>query len=117
MDEIFTKLAIHTASLKQVTNYIVNSDSSSSSTQNNLDIEELERVKENLELSIQMVQPAIDLIEIISARGNTSLEQTVNYTTRLRKEIESFAQKISSALADNDDVNIIQKLLSKKCKA
>ncbi|CAG8510950.1 1024_t:CDS:2 [Acaulospora morrowiae] len=105
MDDIFTKLALHTATLvgkaafaystnyalKQVTNYIKHD----ATNVPHVDAAEIERVKENLELSIQMVQPAIDLIEIISARGNTTLEPTVAHTTMLRKQIESFARTIS----------------------
>ncbi|RHZ63856.1 hypothetical protein Glove_327g25 [Diversispora epigaea] len=110
MDEIFTKLALHTVTLvgkaafaysttyamKQVTNYIKNDASNVTKAE----MAELEQVKETLEHSIQMVQPAIDLIEIISARGNTALEPTASHTTRLRKEIESFARKFSTETED-----------------
>ncbi|CAG8526063.1 16391_t:CDS:2 [Acaulospora colombiana] len=116
MDEIFTKLALHTATLvgkaafaystnyamKQVTNYIKQDTTNAP----HIDVSEIERVKESLELSIQMVQPAIDLIEIISARGNTTLEPTVAHTTMLRKEIESFARMISRSSLDAEESNI-----------
>ncbi|RIB30514.1 RanGTP-binding protein [Gigaspora rosea] len=78
MDEILTKLAMHTATFvgkaafAYSTNYAM-----------------------TLEATIRMVQPAIDLIEIISARGNTALEPTAAQTTILRKEIESFARSLS----------------------
>ncbi|CAG8791089.1 32586_t:CDS:2, partial [Racocetra persica] len=105
MDEILTKLALHTATfvgkaafaystnyaMNQVTKYIKRD---ASNTQN-VELEELERVKATLEATIRMVQPAIDLIEIISARGNTALEPTAAQTTLLRKEIESFARSLS----------------------
>ncbi|CAG8741785.1 13417_t:CDS:2 [Cetraspora pellucida] len=105
MDEILTKLALHTATfvgkaafaystnyaMNQVTKYIKRDASNAQS----VDMEELERVKATLEATIRMVQPAIDLIEIISARGNTALEPTAVQTTLLRKEIESFARSLS----------------------
>ncbi|CAG8671097.1 4163_t:CDS:2, partial [Dentiscutata erythropus] len=105
MDEILTKLALHTATfvgkaafaystnyaMKQVSNYIKRDASNSQ----NIEVEELERAKATLETTIRMVQPAIDLIEIISARGNTALEPTAAQTTILRKDIESFARSLS----------------------
>ena len=52
-------------------------------------------LSKSLDISIKIVQPAIDLIEIISQRGNTSLEPAVARTLQLRKEIDAFAHKIT----------------------
>ncbi|CAG8608109.1 792_t:CDS:2, partial [Paraglomus brasilianum] len=76
--------------MRQVASYI-----KQDSTVRKIDTSELERARESLDISIKIVQPAIDLIEIISQRGNTSLEPAVARTLQLRKEIDAFAHKIT----------------------
>jgi len=65
----------------------------------------------SLDISIKIVQPAIDLIEIISQRGNTSLEPAVARTLQLRKEIDAFAHKITmeTSTAEADDTAKMRK--------
>ncbi|CAG8473138.1 6681_t:CDS:2 [Paraglomus occultum] len=123
MDEILTKLAVHTATLasrqssfclqhelcngkRQVASYI-----KQDSTVRKIDTSELERARESLDISIKIVQPAIDLIEIISQRGNTSLEPAVARTLQLRKEIDAFAHKITmeTSTAEADDAAKMRK--------
>ncbi|CAG8592743.1 10907_t:CDS:2 [Funneliformis caledonium] len=60
--------------------------------------DELKRAKESLGLSIRMILPAIDLIEIISARGNTTLQSTVEHAKQLQKEILSVGKKLDPNL-------------------
>ena len=43
-----------------------------------------------------MLTPACDLIEIIAARGNTSLEPVLSLTSRLRHDIDMFSTRLSS---------------------
>ncbi|KAG9290098.1 hypothetical protein G9A89_010404 [Geosiphon pyriformis] len=104
MDEILTKLALHTATfvgkaafaystnyaMRQVTNYI-----KYDSTTRKSDTTELERVKTSLDANIRIVQPSIDLIEIISARGNTFIEPAVSQAVQLRKEIDAFGHMLT----------------------
>ncbi|CAG8547458.1 3498_t:CDS:2 [Ambispora gerdemannii] len=104
MDEILTKVALHTATfvgkaafaystnyaMKQVTNYIKHDSATSK-----IDTGELEHVKTSLDANIRIVQPSIDLIEIISARGNTFIEPAVAQAVQLRKEIDAFARMVS----------------------
>ncbi|CAG8519632.1 5605_t:CDS:2 [Ambispora leptoticha] len=111
MDEILSKVALHTATfvgkaafaystnyaMKQVANYIKND-----SAANKIDTSELEQVKASLDVNIRIVQPSIDLIEIISARGNTFIEPAVAQAVQLRKEIDAFAQMVSM---DDADIN------------
>lgn len=52
----------------------------------------------------KIVTPAIDLIEIISARGNTSLGSTVHLTNSLRRDINAFAKRVSDA-ADEQEIS------------
>ncbi|KAK9474832.1 RanGTP-binding protein-domain-containing protein [Dipodascopsis tothii] len=57
----------------------------------------LEKVKRRLSTKIKIVTPAIDLIQLIAARGNTSLDSTVALTRALRHEINEFDERVESA--------------------
>ncbi|KAK9468912.1 RanGTP-binding protein-domain-containing protein [Lipomyces arxii] len=57
----------------------------------------LERLKRRLTTKIKIVTPAIDLIQLIAARGNTSLDSTVSLTRSLRREINEFDENVERA--------------------
>lgn len=57
---------------------------------------ELERVRSKLQTKILIISPAIDLIELISARGNTSLASTQELTRSLKHDIDEFDQKVEN---------------------
>ena len=59
--------------------------------------EELYRLQQKLQHKIHIVSPAIDLIELIAARGNTSLESAVALVKELRLEIQYLAQRLEKA--------------------
>ncbi|MCJ1365005.1 hypothetical protein MMC16_004123 [Acarospora aff. strigata] len=58
---------------------------------------ELQALQERLNSKIKIISPAIDMIELISARGNTSLESAVSLTKALRWDIQSLGQRLASA--------------------
>ncbi|KAF5102466.1 hypothetical protein D0Z00_000393 [Geotrichum galactomycetum] len=58
----------------------------------------LERSKYRLQTKIQIITPAIDLIELISARGNTSLASTFQLTQELKRDIARFDEKVGAAI-------------------
>lgn len=60
---------------------------------------ELYELQRRLEHKIRIISPAIDMIELIAARGNTSLESAVSLTKELRKDIERLSQRIGKAAA------------------
>ncbi|MCJ1470699.1 hypothetical protein MMC07_009346 [Pseudocyphellaria aurata] len=62
------------------------------------DKEELQDLQERLDGKIRIISPAIDMIELISARGNTSLESAVSLTKSLRWEIQTLGQRLASAV-------------------
>ncbi|MCJ1477823.1 hypothetical protein MMC13_006496 [Lambiella insularis] len=66
------------------------------------DREELQTLQERLQSKISIISPAIDMIELISARGNTSLESAVNLTQSLRWEIQSLGQRLAAAANEED---------------
>ncbi|KAI9826591.1 MAG: hypothetical protein M1832_006187 [Thelocarpon impressellum] len=59
--------------------------------------EELSKLQERLDSKIRIVSPAIDMIELISARGNSSLESAVTLTKALRWEIQSLGLRLAKA--------------------
>ncbi|KAL8669842.1 MAG: hypothetical protein Q9168_005582 [Polycauliona sp. 1 TL-2023] len=59
--------------------------------------EELQDLQERLDSKIKIISPAIDMIELISARGNTTLESAVSLTKSLRREIQALGQRLAEA--------------------
>ncbi|WPG98246.1 Ran-binding-domain-containing protein [Acrodontium crateriforme] len=59
--------------------------------------EELLQLQRRLESKIRIVSPAIDMIELISARGNTTLDSAVNLSKEIRYEIQKLGARLSNA--------------------
>ncbi|KAI9890548.1 MAG: hypothetical protein M1814_003888 [Vezdaea aestivalis] len=66
------------------------------------DRDELISLKQRLEGKIRIISPAIDMIELISARGNTSLESAVVLTKELRWEIQSLGVRLAQAASSHE---------------
>ncbi|ETI27767.1 hypothetical protein G647_00216 [Cladophialophora carrionii CBS 160.54] len=66
--------------------------------------DELYRLQQKLQHKIRIVSPAIDLIELIAARGNTSLESAVALVKELRLEIQSLGQRLAKAAEASEQV-------------
>ncbi len=64
------------------------------------DREELASLQFRLDSKIKIISPAIDMIELISARGNTSLESAVTLTKSLRWEIQTLGSRVEMAVAE-----------------
>ncbi|KAL8789721.1 MAG: hypothetical protein Q9213_000971 [Squamulea squamosa] len=64
--------------------------------------EELQDLQERLDSKIRIISPAIDMIELISARGNTSLESAVSLTKSLRREIQALGQRLAEAATTDE---------------
>lgn len=62
--------------------------------------EELTRLQSRLDSKIKIISPAIDMIELIAARGNTSLESAVGLTKSLRWEIQTLGNRVEKAVAE-----------------
>ena len=52
--------------------------------------------------SQQIISPAIDMIELIAARGNTSLESAVTLTKALRWDIQSLGVRLAKAVGEEE---------------
>ncbi|OJJ50189.1 hypothetical protein ASPZODRAFT_128811 [Penicilliopsis zonata CBS 506.65] len=63
------------------------------------DRDELLLLQRRLESKIHVISPAIDMIELIAARGNTSLESAVTLTKALRWDIQALGQRLAKAAA------------------
>jgi len=66
------------------------------------DREELMQLQLRLESKIRIISPAIDMIELISARGNTSLESAVSLTKDIRYEIQKLGTRLSNAANEEE---------------
>ncbi|KAF2269684.1 Ran-binding-domain-containing protein [Lojkania enalia] len=64
--------------------------------------EELAALRLRLEGKIRIISPAIDMIELIAARGNTSLESAVTLTKSLRWEIQSLGIRLAKAVGEEE---------------
>ncbi|KAI9844251.1 MAG: hypothetical protein M1838_002267 [Thelocarpon superellum] len=59
--------------------------------------EELSDLQTRLESKIRIISPAIDMIELIAARGNSSLESAVSLTKALRWDIQCLGLRLANA--------------------
>lgn len=66
------------------------------------DRDTLEALQQRLQHKIRIISPAIDMIELIAARGNTSLESAVSLTKDLRLQIQSLGQRLARAAASEE---------------
>ncbi|KAI9593409.1 RanGTP-binding protein-domain-containing protein, partial [Syncephalis fuscata] len=117
MDDLFSKLAITTVSLvgraafgaasrvavQQISNYLQHGQRHRSQGRRNNDAnEDLLRLRDRFETKLRIVTPAIDLVEIIAARGNTALESVLDLTTALRRDMDRFARRLAADTAKLD---------------
>ena len=68
------------------------------------DRDELAALQLRLESKIKILSPAIDMIELIAARGNTSLDSAVTLTKSIRYEIQSLGLRLSKAIESRETV-------------
>ncbi len=64
--------------------------------------DELFTLQQRLQHKISIISPAIDMIELIAARGNTSLESAISLTQELRRDIVSIGQRLARAAATEE---------------
>ena len=62
--------------------------------------QEIARLQLKLDSKIKIISPAIDMIELIAARGNTTLESAVTLTKSLRWEIQTLGSRVEKAVAE-----------------
>lgn len=62
--------------------------------------QELAALQIRLDSKINIISPAIDMIELIAARGNTSLESAVGLTKSLRWDIQTLGSRVEKAVAE-----------------
>ncbi|KAF8459448.1 RanGTP-binding protein-domain-containing protein [Terfezia claveryi] len=107
MDQLLGRIAAQSISfaiksgITVVSSYAIREGSRYIRTIKGRDREELERLQDRLETKIRIISPAIDLVEIISARGNTSLENAVSLTKSLRYDIQALGQRLAELNAQS----------------
>ncbi|RDW75164.1 hypothetical protein BP6252_06306 [Coleophoma cylindrospora] len=65
--------------------------------------QELHELQKRLNDKIRIISPSIDMIELISARGNTTLESAVTLTKALRWDIQALGLRLSKAAAAEEE--------------
>ncbi|KAF1911999.1 RanGTP-binding protein-domain-containing protein [Ampelomyces quisqualis] len=65
-----------------------------------LEKDELATLQLRLDSKIKIISPAIDMIELIAARGNTSLESAMTLTKSLRWDIQTLGSRVEHAVAE-----------------
>ncbi|RVX72436.1 hypothetical protein B0A52_03624 [Exophiala mesophila] len=79
--------------------------------------DELYQLQKRLQHKIHIISPAIDMIELIAARGHTSLESAVSLTKELRLEIQSLGQRLAAAASASADAYRTRKHNSSQVQA
>ena len=69
------------------------------------DRSKLLQLQQQLDDQMRIISPAIDMIELISARGNTSLESAKGLTKSLRLQIQALGQRIAEAVQQEERVS------------
>ncbi|KAF2494904.1 Ran-binding-domain-containing protein [Lophium mytilinum] len=64
--------------------------------------DEIKTLQARLESKIRIIAPAIDMIELIAARGNTSLESAVGLTNQLRLDIQKLGTRLERAVGEQE---------------
>ncbi|KAH8816158.1 RanGTP-binding protein-domain-containing protein [Xylogone sp. PMI_703] len=70
---------------------------------NDTDYRTLRALQEKLDGKIKIISPAIDMVELISARGNTTLESAVVLTKSLRWDIQSLGARLAKAANSEEE--------------
>jgi hypothetical protein len=63
--------------------------------------DEVYGLQQRLQSRVNIITPAIDMIELIAARGNTSLDSATSLVKELRHEIQTLSKKIAAAARSN----------------
>ena len=72
------------------------------STPKTTEREELLRLQSRLEAKIRIISPAIDMIDLIAARGNTTLESAVTLTKDIRRGIQDLGSRLRDAANEEE---------------
>ncbi|CAK1355101.1 unnamed protein product [Cercospora beticola] len=67
--------------------------------------DELMQLQLRLESKIRVIAPSIDMIELIAARGNTSLESALSLCKALRYDIQKLGQRLDRAAQEEQHLN------------
>ncbi|KAJ1645756.1 Ran-specific GTPase-activating protein 30 [Coemansia asiatica] len=72
---------------------------------------ELERLQAKFEIKLRVVTPAIDLIELISARGHSTMAGVLQLTQKLRKDVLDFSARLASKKrVDESEEDIVKEM-------
>ncbi|KAI9593403.1 RanGTP-binding protein-domain-containing protein [Syncephalis fuscata] len=114
MDELFSKFTVDAISsvgwailgaascitVQKINNYLKHGQRHCSRRYRYNDAtDDLLLLRDRFEIKLKIVTPAIDLVEIIAARGNTALASVLELTTALRRDMDRFAIRLDADIA------------------
>ncbi|KAJ2338193.1 Ran-specific GTPase-activating protein 30 [Coemansia sp. RSA 2673] len=119
MDELFSSLALQTVqlvgkaafgaagtlALKRVSDYVGHAQHAPEPQA------KLERLLARFEARLRIVTPAIDLVEIIAARGHSTLAGALHLTHSLRRDILALSTSLPSATSPRKTDGLVSSLL------
>ena len=78
--------------------------------------EELFELHARLESRVRILSPSIDLIELIAARGNTTLDSAVSLTKDIRHEFQQLGESLNQLTDDRSYRNALGRDHTNKLK-
>ena len=86
------------------TGYAINAGSRLLKTVKGTEKDELADLHARLQNKINIISPPIDMIELIAARGNTTLDSALTLTKQLRIEIQEWGVRMTQAASDEEKI-------------
>jgi hypothetical protein len=86
------------------TGYAINAGSRLLKSVKGTEKDEIEDLQARLRSKINIISPPIDMIELIAARGNTTLDSALVLTKQLRMEIQNLGVRLNKAAADEEKI-------------
>ena len=86
------------------TGYAINAGSRLLRSVKGTDNDEIADLQARLRSKINIISPPIDMIELIAARGNTTLDSALTLTKQLRMDIQDLGVRLNQAAADEEKI-------------
>lgn len=86
------------------TGYAINAGSRLLNSVKGTDKDEIADLQARLRSKINIISPPIDMIELIAARGNTTLDSALTLTKQLRVDIQELGIRLNQAATDEEKI-------------
>ncbi|KIV99336.1 uncharacterized protein PV09_08995 [Verruconis gallopava] len=110
MEDLLGKLVQHSVNyairsgIALTTGYAITAASRLLKSVKGTDRDEIADLQARLRSKINIISPPIDMIELIAARGNTTLDSALTLTKQLRMDIQELGLRLNEAAADEERI-------------